>query len=203
MNYKFRLRNTTIVANCSPIYEEQINGLFNKLAELDKIGPAITNGSSIQFGWSRLLLKGNEDELIIYEPDFSGNPFKDYVPSIDNTLKILVEQAVLLNNFGIEGVTAKYSDKIVITKNCLSKSKIYLERTSSDEEDDSGWFIGEVDDINTDDSIDNYDVIYVFQLLNIRPTLMQVLVLPPGFLVVFFQDQLIQIFDNEGKNILV
>jgi hypothetical protein len=49
---------------------------------------------------------------------------------------------------------------------------------------DSGWYIGEVEGARTKKNVSDLEAIRVCDLLEKRPTLMEVLALPPGYLVV-------------------
>ena len=68
--YTHIIGSNEFVAKCSADYEEQVNGLFGKLSELNARGPALADGTVIDFGWSRLLIKKKDDVFVIHEPDF-------------------------------------------------------------------------------------------------------------------------------------
>src|SRR5687768_11008470 len=92
MRHQRRIGKFNVVAVCAEDLEEQAIGLLTKLDELNEIGPAIQDGTTIMFGWSLLTLRGSVDELLICEPDFDGNPFHDYLPQVEHTLRILIQQ---------------------------------------------------------------------------------------------------------------
>ncbi len=198
MEYKRKAGKFEIIAYCSEKYEVQVGSLLNKVIELNNKGPKIENGTSIFFGWSRLVVIEKSGKLILHEPDFIGNPFKDYLPQVDITLEIAAQQASFLNHLKVEGVDIKYSDKIITIKDCLERGRIYLERSEIKDEGDSGWYIAEIDDTIKEE----YDTIYSYQLLQKRPILMQLLALPPGFLVVVDNNEIIQVFNSKGEDIL-
>jgi hypothetical protein len=201
MKHTIQTGDLRLTAYCRTDLTEQVNDLFIKLNELDSKGPPLRDGTTIDFGWSKLMLKGNEKELVIHEPDFFHNPFSDYLPRVDTTLDVLTQQVSVLNQLRIGGTTAYYSHRIILSKDSLGKDKIYLERSEGMQKDDTGWFIGDVDNKTDDDPPENYEVLRVFELLQKRPALMQVLALPPGCLVVFVKDKIVQVFDGSGKNL--
>lgn len=201
MNYTFHTTRHKLVTSCRADLKDQVNELFMKLNEIDKKEPPLRNGTTIDFGWSKLMLKGDERELVIHEPDFYHNPLSDFLPRVDNTLDVLTQQVSLLNQLRIRGTTAYYSHQLILSKGCLGKEKIYLERSEGTQKDDTGWFIGDVDNKTDSDSPENFEILRVFELLQKRPALMQVLALPPGFLVVFLKDRIVQVFDDAGKNL--
>jgi hypothetical protein len=201
MNYTFHTTRHKLVASCRTDLKDPVNDLFMKLNEIDKKEPPLRNGTTIDFGWSRLMLKGDERELVIHEPDFNHNPLSDFLPQVDTTLDVLTRQVSVLNLLRIRGTLAYYSHHVILSKGCLGKEKIYLERSEGTQKDDTGWFIGDVDNKTENDSPENFEILRVFELLQKRPALMQVLALPPGFLVIFLKDRIVQVFDEAGKNL--
>ena len=201
MRYQRRIGQINVVAVCAEDLEEQAIGLLTKLDELNEIGPAIQDGTTIMFGWSLLTLRGSVDELVICEPDFDGDPFHDYLPQVEYTLRILIQQVALLKLIGAEGVEALYQDKVVIAKGCLGTERIYLERAATAANGDSGWFIGEVEGREAKYEVEELEAIYVYQIFQIRRALMKVLALPPGYMVLFSGDKIEAIFDADGSSV--
>jgi hypothetical protein len=201
MRYQRRIGTFDVVAVCGQDLEEQAIGLLKKLDELNEAGPSIQDGTTIMFGWSLLTLRGGEDELVICEPDFEGDPLHDYRPQVEHTLRILTQQVALLKHTGSEGVEARYLDKVVIAKGCLGTERIYLERTATDADADSGWFVGEVEGEEMKYTVEELEAIYVYQIFQIRRALMKVLALPPGYMVVFRGDYIEEIFNADGSSV--
>lgn len=201
MSYQQRIGQFNVVANCSDDLDGQAESLLDKLAELDERGPALNDGMAIEFGWSLLTLCGNEESLVVYEPDFEGNPVANSVPQVEVTLRVLTEQVTLLSLVGSEGITARYRDNVVMDKGCLETNRIYLERKSPTNAHDSGWYIGKVDKPETEVTVDNLELIQVWQLFQRRRSLMKVLALPVGFLVVIRGEEIEAICDEDGNNL--
>ncbi|HEX5081243.1 MAG TPA: hypothetical protein VFY40_04295 [Blastocatellia bacterium] len=197
MRYQRRIGQFNVVAECAEDLEEQAIGLLTKLDELNKVGPAIQDGTTIMFGWSLLTLRGDVDELVICEPDFERDPFHDSLPQVEHTLRILIQQVALLKLIGAEGLEARFQDKVVIAKGALGTERIYLDRTATDADSDSGWFIGEVEGRKSKYTVEELEAIYVYQIFQIRRALMKVLALPPGYMVVFRGDNIEAIFDAD------
>lgn len=203
MRYQQRIGQFNVVANCSDDFAGQAESLLDKLSELDKRGPALGDGMTIEFGWSLLTLYGNEEELVVHEPDFEGNPVVNSVPQVEVTLRVLTEQVTLLNLVGSEGVTAWYQDNVVMDRGCLEMNRIYLERKSPTNAHDSGWYIGRVDKPETEITADNLELTQVWQLFQRRRSLMKVLALPVGFLVVIRGEEIETVCDENGSNLWI
>ena len=86
-----------------------------------------------------------------------------------------------MRKINVDGLTIKFSDKIILSKGVLELEKIYLQRNGDVEKGDSGWYIGPVEDKNTTE----LHALYAYQLLKIKPEIIQVLALPNDYIVVF------------------
>jgi hypothetical protein len=204
MKYQYQLSDgISLVAECSEDLREQAQELLKKLAELNQKVPKLKDGTTIEFGWSLLTLSDSNGELVVCEPDFARDPFHNYVPYVDHTLRVLTEQVTLLNFLGLEAANSSFRDRILISRGCLQQERIYLKRSLAEALNDSGWYIGEVEDSKPEVTTDDLDIIYVYQLLILRPSLMKVLSLPPENLVVFSGDKIEAIFNESGKNIWI
>jgi hypothetical protein len=201
MKYQRQIGSFNVVAICADDLKEQAEALLDKLAELNDKGPALQDGTTVEFGWSLLTLRGNEDELVVCEPYFSNDPFQDYLPVVDDTLRVIAEQVAVLKRVGAEGVAASFRDKVVIAKGCLQANRLYLERKATQAAHDSGWYIGYIEEAETKKTIDDLEAIYVYQLLNQHRSLMQVLALPPGYLVVFNGNLIEAVFNEDDNNV--
>jgi hypothetical protein len=112
---------------------------------------------------------------------------------------VQAQQNDILRRFGEEGEAAVFQDKIVLATGCLREQRVYLERTPGAPEGDSGWYIGPADDRGAKREL---EAIYVYQLLSVRPALMQVLALPARYLIVFSGDELEAVLNDQNVNLL-
>jgi hypothetical protein len=64
------------------------------------------------------------------------------------------------------------------------------------EKGDSGWYIGEVDQPQNE-----LKAIYSYQLLPLRPALLKVLALPVGYVVVFENDRIEAILNEQNEQL--
>jgi hypothetical protein len=201
MKYQRQIGMFNVVAFCAEDLREQAEALLDKLSELNSKGSGLKDGTTIEFGWSLLTLKGDEDELVVCEPYFSNDPFQDCLPLVDDTLRVMAEQVALLNTIGVEGVTISFRDKVVILKECLEKERLYLERQQTKVVYDSGWYIGDPEEMDSQKTIDDLEPIYVYQLLNLRRSLMPLLILPPGYLAIINGTLIEAIFNQDNQNV--
>jgi hypothetical protein len=199
-----QIRQHRVVVNCADYLESQAEWLLDLIKEMDGEAP-VEEGKRIQFGWSMLIFKRlGPDTLVVCEPDFLGDAFREVQDDVTFTLEVQARQNDLARQLKFDPVPALFKEKIVLAKGCLDIEHIYLERTPNPSAGDSGWYIGPVDDAEKDVEL---DAIYVYDLIRLRPLLLPVLCLPAGHLVVFAGDELEtvlnpqneKIFNREGK----
>lgn len=170
----------TIIVIAEKELEPQIENLFTILEKVDC--DKLIDGFSLQVGWSVYYLHEKETgNFILTTPDYSKNPFEDITEDLTLALWVQLEQGHFLRKLSVDGLSIKFSDKVILTKGVLELEKIYLQRTGEVEEGDSGWYIGPVED---DETTELY-ALYTYQLLKIKPEIIQVLALPNDFMVVF------------------
>jgi hypothetical protein len=165
----------------------------------------LKHGFTIQWGWSVLCLRDRTPDLILCEPSFRGNPFVEWSDDVTTTLAVLSMQVAFLRSIDFPGsdcVTARFDDKIVLAKGCLSNKRIYLERIKVSRGrpglvDDSGWYIVPVPPL---EDTPEYQSVRVYELLRLRPAAVQVLELPPGFLVMFDGNRVEGIQGPQGRS---
>lgn len=170
----------TIIMKAEIELESQIENVFAILGKINS--NQLIDGFSLQVGWSTYnLLEKESGKFIVTTPDYSKNPFEDRTEDLTLALWIQLEQGHFLRKLNTEGLSIKFSDKILLTKGVLELDKIYLQRTGDVEQGDSGWYIGPVDD---NDATELY-ALFAFQLLTLKPDIIKVLALPNDYMVVF------------------
>jgi hypothetical protein len=199
MKITHQIDSFTLSIECDEILRPSAEGLLTVLIKLHEQKPQLHDGSIIQFGWSRLRLQQEGEMLCVCEPDFLGNPLKDYIPRVDYTLQVINEQTALLRQLNCTPQYILYSDAILIAKNCLTEPRIYLERRSPSHSDDSGWYIGSTERKAIPPN--ELSAIRAYQLLKLRPEVMQVLPLSENYLVVFSGKQIEAILDENNNQV--
>ena len=201
MRYELPLDNLLLVCHCAADLAPQAGGLLSKLAELHGQGPELRDGSIVQFGWSRLRLNLEENQLIVCEPDFSGDPLENFVAEVDRTLRVQAAQAAVCKRVGAIGPDVRFDQTIVMEKGCLSSSRLYLDRTVTTFEEFSGWFIGSRMDVSVNSRAEDLEVLLVHQLLQRRPVVLNSLQLPVGYFVTVNGQAVSAIQDATGAGV--
>lgn len=192
-----RIRERVFIAKCEDYLSAQADwllDLFDKIEKKNKENEALKDNSRIQVGWTIFTISEQKDGVHILAPDYNGNPFKDMTDDLTISLWVQLEQNYFLKRVQLEGE----KDKVIVAKGTIELDNLYLERAKNYEKGDSGWYIGPVDEsINTDE----LEAYYLYQLLKIRPALIQVLALPKGYIVVFIKDSIEAVLDQKDIDI--
>lgn len=193
------IRNRRVRAECAEAYSRLAAHVLDVFERLSASGTSLTHGTQIRFGWSLLRLVEEGDALRIMEPDFVRWPEQHWSPTIDITLKILIEQTSLLHRLGVDGMDAFFDQAIIAAPGALAQPNIFLRRTSSISSEDSGWLLATLEDPEALASDDGLESVLIASLLGHRPALLQALTLPTGFIVLFSSDALEKVFDASGR----
>lgn len=205
MRFSTEIGARTVTLQCRDDLEAQANGVLRHLRQtFSAQSERLKDGFKIQYGWSVLCIRDEVPDLILCEPNFRSNPFMEWNGDISTTLAVLLHQAAFLHLIEFpasNAVTARFDDKIVLSRGCLSDRRICLQRTEVSRGrpgmiDDSGWYIGPVPPRKDPD----YQAIRVYELLHMRPAALKVLELPPGFLVILNGDEVEGIQGPGGKS---
>lgn len=154
-------------------------------------------GKTIQLGWSRLTLVEKDGVLELHEPDFAGEPAIQTRNDLTVTLTVIAQQNDITNAIGIEPVACNFLDKIICVEGVLEAKDVFFQR-SSPKGDDSGWTMKLISDPHRDTT---YSWIFVYALLRVRPSAMQILTLPVGYMAFFLGDKLDAILDENDKQV--
>lgn len=198
MKFTRALGSRTLVVDCAARLEPQAQALLSTLAARDTHGPPLADGTTVDFGWSRLTLRAEDDTLVVHEPDFRGDPTTQTLPFADDTLQVILDQVQLCQRVGAEPQDVRWNQLLVLQSGILDQPRVYLERQSSSNPRFSGWYLGPVPPRGelrpaheTPPSSGKLEELTVAQVYARRPELVAALALPNGWLVVF-ADQIVE-----------
>ncbi|KZE37802.1 hypothetical protein AV656_09750 [Bhargavaea cecembensis] len=190
------IKDKTIIATAEEELEPQVGILFTLLEQIEE--KELINGFSLQIGWSVYYLYERETgDFILTTPDYSKNPFEDITEDLTLALWVQLEQSDFLRKIDVDGLSIKFSDKIILSKGVLALEKIFLQRNGEVEKGDSGWYIGPVED----DSTEELYALYAYQLLKIKPEIIQVLALPNDYMVVFEGEEIKAVLNESDVDV--
>lgn len=192
-------------------YVEEVNGLAFRLRAEEALCPQVLallrafgavpkeklrNESKIQIGFSVIILEERDGGYCVTVPDYTKSPFSDTTEDLTIALWIQMEQTDLLRQYGLEGEPVRFDDPIAVSRGALQEERIFLQRFS--DLGGSGWCVKPVDGGSGE-----YEAVYAYELLKIRPELLKVLVLPYEYLAVFEGESLAEILNEKNESILL
>jgi hypothetical protein len=200
MIFESRIGSQVVRADCAGIYARAAKNVLYEFEKLACSGIPLRSRTKMRFGWTLLRLKNDDGCLLITEPDFAIWPAQGWSRTIDTSLEVLTAQVHLLRRLNVDGEDASFDQFIIAAPGALSQPEIFLRRDSSISAEDSGWVLGSVEDPEALTCETRLERIAIANLVQLRRPLLQVLTLPPGFMVVFSANVVKQIFDPGGSD---
>src|ERR1035438_2207678 len=149
MIVKRSVNSTDLIVECDQSLKPAAEDVVKKLESLHREGLALHDGVRIRFGWSVLTLRAEDHSLRVCEPAFDRDPFHDVNPTIDVTLRVLVSQVRVLKRVGESGTDGSFEEFLLVRNGALEAPSIFLRRQNRASDQDSGWFAGDLDHIES------------------------------------------------------
>lgn len=204
MNIILTINNIKYFASADESIISKANILFDAVKSI--LSNDIKNGYKLEIGFTVFIFLTERDGYKIVVPDYLNSPFLNTTDDLTIALWILSEQIEFLKKYNISGVPVRFDDEIVIAGNALENSLISLQRYTDLGGNVSGWCIesiGKREDgsfytIETQE----YIKIYAYQLLQSRPELIKILVLPYKYFVVINDETVIEILNEKDESVI-
>lgn len=199
-------------------YTEEINGIRYTFSSEESLRPfaeplleaieyiprdRIKDGFKIRAGFSTFMLSRHGGGYDIAAPDYTDDPLVALTTDLTLALHIQFRQALLLHKYGIVGQAIHFSEKLAVAKGALEKELISMQRFPG--LGSSGWavetFSMDKDGIAVPETAKEYDAICAYELLKLRPELLDVLALPDNHVAVFKGSELIELMDGDSKSL--
>lgn len=183
--------------------DEDIAGLFQEaLCKEDETYKIIDDNKIIQIGFTYFKIKKINDEYRIFAVDYTKNPFADFTDDLTLALNIMKNQLCITKKTGmISAKTISFQDTILAKKTALKSENVYFEKQDEKTNNDSGWYLGSLDDSDQSNDPEDYTMIIAYELLNICPAGISVLNLPVGSMAVIKNNEITGICDSENNEV--
>ena len=163
-------------------------------------GSRFEDGQSFDFGGLWFSLSQQGEELWVGRPVIEGQGVLGTEADVTPLLACLVRQLALTSRVGVGPAEARLVDKVVLERGCLDLRRIYLERIES-EPGDSGWFIGSADRDEAEGQDRELTALPVWQLVHLRPAVLDVLALQPGYMAILYGDSIEAVLNPSCENV--
>ncbi len=142
-----------------------------------------------------------DGDLLLCEPEFSRDPFRELAEHVSQTLQSTVMQQLLHRITATEPTPCSFVDTMRVVPGALREHRLALVR-SAPGEGFSGWVAGPAEELTASTSLsDDLDELPTAALLRRRPQLIKVLSLPPGYTVLFDGHAIAAVIDPHGETI--
>lgn len=157
------------------------------------------------FGWSFFYTSERKDKdgstfYVVETGDYRKNPFKDRT---DDVTLALLAQNMQVEAVGMSEVKPEittFRDTILVLKEAMNASDVYMNRTEASKNGDSGWYFGLLNDPNEENhKPEDYLKLYSFELFKFRSEALRVLQLPVGTVAVFHDNDMTALVDGNDK----
>jgi hypothetical protein len=199
MTVESHLNNNRLVAVCPESLNKPAESLLAKFAELDARGPRLQPGSIIDFGWAPLRIEAIGDAWFVCEPDFAHDA-EGFVPTVAVTLQVLDGQARVIRQLRVNSHVTRFDQTVLIDERAWQAPRVVIDRITTKIPRDSGWHVMPAG-TEAPDQPSQSKPINAGKLATLRPEWMKVFALPPGYLTVFDQSHLAEVYDDKSHRI--
>ena len=198
-DYSIRVGNRELVLHADALLATQARSVLEKLKDiLERSGTRAGVPTTVDFGWTRFIIIESGSKLVVHEPTFVGNVGDNVQGDVSRSLTIVARQVNVLRLLGVEGCDASFKETLVYVPGHIADKKVYMERAHDKDPGDSGWYVGPVDGKPSPREMVSR---YTSELLHVRPALLDALLLPPGYLVVWDGDAIEAVVPDSGENV--
>ena len=159
--YKFIINEKTVKFKCNN--NAKIVDFFISIIKKEEIDKnVINNDYKLKINWGYYIFKSINNEYIIYAPDYEKNPFLDLTEDLTLSLDIFNNQSALCNLTKLQPTESDFQDTIIIKKSVVNSNKLYFLRQQNQQGKDSGWFLGDMNNLSDSNNPDKLMVIKEF-----------------------------------------
>ena len=159
----------------------------------------------MNFGWSFFFMSERKDDngnvfYVVQSSDYRKNPMTDKTDDI--TLSLLAQnmQVETVRVANVQPEAATFKDTILVLKEAMNASDVYMNRTEPAKAGDSGWYFGLLNDPNEENhKSDDYIRLPSYELFKFRSEAIRVLEMPVGTVAVFHDNAMTALVDGEDK----
>ena len=138
----------------------------------------------IKFGMFFYVLVRRGAYFEIFVSDIESNSFSEWTTDLSKSLSISRMQEDFLRSVDCNMGYCMFSDHVYYRKRVFEEGMLYMHNHEINDRGDYAWYIGEFDD-DADCGNEDIEVCYVYELIDKYPSLVQVMLLPKEYVVVF------------------
>ncbi|MBE7464723.1 MAG: hypothetical protein HS116_14705 [Planctomycetes bacterium] len=198
-----QLGHLTLLLRTDPKYQSRAMELLQFVSELVNAEGDYPEDFRFVFNWFVLGVQPRVDERILCAPNFSRNPFDDLIDDLTKVFDVTAAQQEAVDLAQVrKPMPSLFTDEIRVARGCLDYKLVRLFRKDFPAPGKSGWQVGPGDpaDIKRVEADPRrWEVMPAFRLLDLRPKLVNYLLMPVGFQVDFDGEHVRQIVNANGS----
>lgn len=199
---KHIINNKTIILTYNKELEPAVKIFVNILEQEDKTNNIIKENSTVKIGYLlyKIVLEKEDYRLLVI--DLNNKELNTFTDDLNLALKYFYRQANIINLTKTKDQVADtyYDDDMIISKQALKSSKLYMLREERKDKD-CGWYLGAVGEEKTNNPSD-YVKIKTYRLKDICDVAIDVLQLPEGTLAIIENDKIFDLVDKNNNKLL-
>jgi hypothetical protein len=181
-----------------PALDGEVARLFLLFEDLRAEAVPLSDQTRLPIGWTTLSFTDDGKRLIVQEPDYDHEPETHTRPDISVSLATLARQRRVLEQVGVPGAAIDFDQHVLMIRGVLDQAEVMLIRVESPGGRMTGWRVTPAAGIAETDEVETQPV---YAILAARPELLDAMLLPPGYLVLYSGDQLTTVV-NEANEVV-
>jgi hypothetical protein len=186
----------TIHVFADPALDGEVARLFLLFEDLRAEAVPLTDKTRLPIGWTTLSFTDDGERLVVQEPDYDHEPESRTRPDISISLATLARQRRVLEQVGVPGEAINFDQHVLTIRGVLEQAEVMLIRVESPGGRMTGWRVTPAAGIEDSDEIESLPV---YVILAARPELLDAMLLPPGYLVLYSGDQLTTVVNQDDE----
>ena len=184
-----------------------VGAIFRTLTQIESEGNTDIFDSKfvLGFGWSFFYTSERKDKdgntfYVVETNDYKKNPFKDRTDDVTLALMAQNMQVEAVGMSQVKPEVTTFRDTILVLKEAMNATDVYMNRTEPSKNGDSGWYFGLLNDPNEENhKPEDYLKLYSFELFKFRSEALRVLQLPVGTVAVFHDNDMTALVDGNDN----
>lgn len=199
---KHIINNKNVILNYNKELEPVVKVFVNILEQEDKTNDIIKENSTVKIGYLLYKIVLVKDDYRLLVVDLNNKELNTFTDDLNLALNYFNRQANIINLTKTKDQVTDtyYDDDMIISKQSLKSSKLYMLREERKDKD-CGWYLGAVGEEKTNNPSD-YVKIKTYRLKDICDVAIDVLQLPEGTLAIIENDKIFDLVDKNNNKLL-
>ena len=198
-------RELEIIADLKRVSKESVAQLIEHIQTSVAEGTELSEGTYIQYGVNLIkVTESDNDYLRLDEPSYKGLPIS-FKPGVTETLEAADRQLGFLESYGLkdEELNLPHMQQSgFVYKNYQSCPHMALSRLAPTDDNDSGWFIGSLEEAYDNDAPGNISRVSLYEILSHHKHVMPWLGFPNESVIILNENTIEVSLDGKPLSIL-